>query len=192
MPVFVLSQGHIVLPGTVSWQRAISYVLDGRAYIFEADESQRIRSMHYNFPMPVSIELYKYQYVPMQEVDFHTDLNVSTTQILQRDNYMCGYCKGRATTKDHIVPQCMNGLDTWANLVACCTSCNSLKADMSLKDFTKLTGLSLRFEPGVPAGQTPEALYQKKVWKSMTASTEEPWVNYIDLKQFRTSDLVPV
>lgn len=40
--------------------------------------------------------------------------------ILARDNYICRYCGGHATTVDHIIPKSKGGTDRWDNLVACC------------------------------------------------------------------------
>ena len=50
-------------------------------------------------------------------------------KILHRDVYVCQYvgCDRRATTVDHVVPQCQGGKTTWQNLVGCCMACNQLK-----------------------------------------------------------------
>ena len=47
--------------------------------------------------------------------------------ILDRDNHVCHYCGGLATTTDHIVPKRHGGLDNESNLVASCRQCNSRK-----------------------------------------------------------------
>jgi HNH endonuclease len=51
--------------------------------------------------------------------------------VLNRDNYVCRYCGGRATTADHVVPKSKGGSDVMSNLVAACRSCNSGKRDRS-------------------------------------------------------------
>jgi HNH endonuclease len=51
--------------------------------------------------------------------------------VLNRDNYVCRYCGGRATTADHVVPKSKGGSDAMSNLVAACRSCNSGKRDRS-------------------------------------------------------------
>jgi 5-methylcytosine-specific restriction endonuclease McrA/uncharacterized protein (DUF1778 family) len=51
--------------------------------------------------------------------------------VLNRDNYVCRYCGGRATTADHVVPKSKGGSDALSNLVAACRSCNSGKRDRS-------------------------------------------------------------
>ena len=47
--------------------------------------------------------------------------------ILNRDNYICGYCGGYADTVDHVVPRCQGGRSEWTNVVASCSACNSRK-----------------------------------------------------------------
>jgi 5-methylcytosine-specific restriction protein A len=50
-------------------------------------------------------------------------------QILQRDKYMCQYCrKRRATHVDHVKPRSRGGLDGDKNLVASCQKCNLAKS----------------------------------------------------------------
>lgn len=40
----------------------------------------------------------------------------------------CHYCAELATTRDHIVPNAVRGVDAWWNLVPACEPCNSLKS----------------------------------------------------------------
>jgi hypothetical protein len=51
--------------------------------------------------------------------------------VLRRDNFVCRYCGGSATTADHVVPKSKGGSDAMSNLVAACRSCNSGKRDRS-------------------------------------------------------------
>ncbi len=50
-----------------------------------------------------------------------------------RDGLRCTYCGVRRPvaelTLDHVLPRSRGGGSTWRNLVACCSSCNSRKAD---------------------------------------------------------------
>jgi 5-methylcytosine-specific restriction endonuclease McrA len=53
-------------------------------------------------------------------------------RVLERDGYSCAYCGARANSVDHVVPRSAwpdgePGVDDLANLVACCTPCNSRK-----------------------------------------------------------------
>ena len=47
--------------------------------------------------------------------------------ILERDNYICGYCGGQAVTADHVIARAKGGLTIPSNLIATCNSCNSKK-----------------------------------------------------------------
>ena len=57
------------------------------------------------------------------------DAYASHRVILERDGRRCAYCGSRASTVDHVLPRCRGGLDTFDNLVAACSPCNSRKAD---------------------------------------------------------------
>lgn len=48
-------------------------------------------------------------------------------RVLERDNYVCAYCGGHATTVDHVVSVANGGTDDLDNLVAACWPCNRRK-----------------------------------------------------------------
>ena len=50
-------------------------------------------------------------------------------RVLKRDGHVCRYCRGPATTVDHVVALTRGGSNEEANLVAACASCNSRKND---------------------------------------------------------------
>lgn len=54
--------------------------------------------------------------------------------ILERDEYVCGYCGKKARTVDHIVPRSKGGDEHPDNLVAACKNCNNVKSNRSLKE----------------------------------------------------------
>lgn len=58
-----------------------------------------------------------------------TEWKKTRLQILERDNYTCGYCGNEATSVDHILPRALGGTHDPGNLIACCTPCNSRKQD---------------------------------------------------------------
>ena len=66
--------------------------------------------------------------------------------VLIRDRHRCCYCRGVATTIDHLIPASRGGESSWLNLVACCVSCNSRKRDRTPRE----AGMRMRFEPFVP------------------------------------------
>lgn len=63
-------------------------------------------------------------------------LNAGSGGVLKRDEYMCQYegCDNKGTTVDHVIPRSRGGKTCWENLVACCHSCNSKKADKTLAE----------------------------------------------------------
>jgi len=65
-------------------------------------------------------------------------------KILERDNYVCQYCglDGRACFEnalvmrvDFVVPRAKKGKKDPANLVACCTPCNTIKGTKVYANF---------------------------------------------------------
>lgn len=57
------------------------------------------------------------------------------TKVLRRDNYICQYCGDLGNTVDHIIPWNFRHDNSLANLVACCSKCNSKASDLVFKDF---------------------------------------------------------
>lgn len=163
--VYVLNSGFQVLPRSISWQTAISRVVDSRAYILEGDETKRIRSMDLDFPTPISIVQHSFEYIPETRRDRKAEArrkDVRSREVRERDGYSCAYCGDYAETVDHIIPQHKGGPNTWMNLVAACTLCNSQKDNLSLAEFTKRYGKELLFEPFVPDSRTVSP-YQARV-----------------------------
>jgi hypothetical protein len=70
--------------------------------------------------------------------------------VYHRDRGVCAYCGRTITlaeaTLDHVVPQSMNGPDTWDNLVTACRRCNEKKANRT----PEKAGMPLRFKPFTP------------------------------------------
>lgn len=163
--VYVLNGGFQVLPRSISWQAAISRVVDNRAYILESDETKRIRSTFLDYPMPISIVQNSFEYIPETRRDRKAEglrTNVKSSEVRARDGFSCAYCGDYAGTVDHIVPQHKGGPNTWLNLVAACCVCNGQKDNMSLKEFTRRTGKVLLFEPFVPDSRAVSP-YQARV-----------------------------
>jgi 5-methylcytosine-specific restriction endonuclease McrA len=66
--------------------------------------------------------------------------------VMNRDARRCGYCRGEATTIDHIVPRSHGGKNNWLNTVAACGGCNQRKGDRTPAD----AGMRLLLEPTAP------------------------------------------
>ena len=91
--------------------------------------SENIRSAQNSFDLPSVIRLNFYVHLN------YKDIVLNRRNILKRDNYRCQYCAKQATplTLDHIVPKNKGGKDSWENLVAACSKCNTRKGDTLLK-----------------------------------------------------------
>ncbi len=76
---------------------------------------------------------------------------ITNKLLFRRDRHLCAYCGNEFVsdklTRDHIVPQCYGGKDTWMNLVAACRPCNHRKANK----MPGRAGMELLFVPYVPS-----------------------------------------
>jgi hypothetical protein len=54
--------------------------------------------------------------------------------IMDRSERVCFYCGNGANTIDHVVPWVQGGTHHPLNLVACCSSCNSIAGDRLFRD----------------------------------------------------------
>src|SRR5258706_15085620 len=88
-------------------------------------------------------------------------------KILERDDYVCQYCglDGRASFEnalvmrvDFVVPRARKGKKDPANLVACCTPCNTIKGTRVYANFEEAKAFVLK-----------EREELRKNWESKTA-----------------------
>jgi 5-methylcytosine-specific restriction endonuclease McrA len=116
----------------VSVRRALRLVIDRKAEALEVDESKPFRSERFVLPAPVVIRLVSFVHVPRR---FRR--HVTNTFLFARDHYTCQYC-GRHRrqlghreflTRDHLLPLCRGGDNTWTNVITACTSCNHRKGN---------------------------------------------------------------
>lgn len=75
-------------------------------------------------------------------------LGDNNDMLFSRDRFTCAYCgqkyPRRLLTRDHIVPRCRGGADTWENCVASCSACNSAKGAKSVEEFRPLVFVPYR------------------------------------------------
>jgi 5-methylcytosine-specific restriction endonuclease McrA len=121
----------------VSVRRALRLVIDQKAEALEVDESKPFRSERYRLPAPVVIRLVSFVHVPRR---FRR--HVTNTFLFARDHYTCQYC-GRHRrqlrhreflTRDHLLPLCRGGDNTWGNVITACTSCNHRKGNRTSEE----------------------------------------------------------
>lgn len=127
----ILVDTALELTGIVSWERAISLVIEDEAYtlIPRADGSQ-VRSQNLTMPFPLVVALNH----RVKKFGKHGRIRVdrvSKKAILERDHYTCRYCGEYGDTIDHIIPRSRGGLNTLGNFCCACSSCNGSKADMT-------------------------------------------------------------
>jgi 5-methylcytosine-specific restriction endonuclease McrA len=155
----VLNASYEVLT-FVSWQRAVTLVMTGKAELHEADEDRVVRSQQVTVPYPRIIRLVKYVYVRFTDLSASLRDKPTKRQILVRDSHTCAYCGKHATTVDHVFPKSRGGQDTWLNLVAACQPCNNRKDDRTPEE----AGMRLRWQPYKPDHVSVE---QKRVWSTL-------------------------
>ncbi len=109
-------------------------IIDQKAEALEVDESQPFRSARLVYPAPVVIRLVRFVHVPRR---FRR--HVTNTFLFARDGYSCQYC-GRHRrelghreflTRDHLLPLCRGGKNSWDNVLTACTRCNHKKGNQT-------------------------------------------------------------
>jgi 5-methylcytosine-specific restriction endonuclease McrA len=115
-------------------KRALRLIIDHKAEALEVDESRPFRSESLVYPAPVVIRLVRFVHVPRR---FRR--HVTNTFLFARDGYTCQYC-GRHRrvlghreflTRDHLLPLCRGGVNTWENVTTACTRCNHKKGNLT-------------------------------------------------------------
>lgn len=163
----VLNASYEVLT-SVSWQRAVCLMLTTDdtglpvAELVEADDELMVRSQHIEIARPRVIRLTRYVYVKFTDRRLAKAGRVTNRGVLQRDNWTCVFCAGKATTIDHVLPRSRGGEDIWENLAAACQPCNNRKDNKTPEE----AGMKLLWHPYAP---DPTAVAQRQVWKTLAA-----------------------
>ena len=120
----IVLNGDFTYLCTVSWKRAINLVLSGKVKVLKYSD-RVIKCVEKVIKAPAVVALIKIvRMVYRQKVPY------SKKNVLVRDQYKCAYCglKSKALTIDHVIPRSKGGRTDFENCVACCKSCNDLKA----------------------------------------------------------------
>ena len=124
---------------TVSLKHAIGMLVREVAVVAEAASDKAFGP----YPWPLVLRLVRY----VKTAFLYANTPGWTKRgVLKRDAFRCGYCAGRATTVDHVLPQSRGGGNTWRNTVAACGPCNARKADRTPVE----AGMPLRVVLRVP------------------------------------------
>lgn len=160
--VLVLNASYEALT-EIPAERAVVLLMAGSAEsVAEREPHFPIRSMQVELALPETIRLLRYVYVE-HVVRVHDESRATLPGVLRRDSHRCGYCADWAHTVDHIRPRSRGGPNTWANLIACCGPCNSMKADRTPEE----AGMRLLWEPKAPNHLEKR---QRQIWKQLAAS----------------------
>jgi 5-methylcytosine-specific restriction endonuclease McrA len=148
MSVLLLNASYEPLT-IVSWKRAMTLLIAGRAELVEQDGDRVIRSAGgREFPFPNVVRL-------MRMISFAGMRSTGTPRFSKsglnaRDNRDCQIygCGDRGSTVDHVVPRSRGGDTSWENCVLMCQGHNSTKGDRSLDQL----GWALKKAPVAPVG----------------------------------------
>lgn len=155
----VLNADYQVLT-SVSWQRAITLIVQGKAEVHEADPEQVVRGASLHVPFPRVIRLVKWVYVKFTGLGVDGAGVCTKAGVLKRDKHTCVYCGSKAATVDHVLPESRGGKLTWENSAAACVDCNSFKADRTPEE----AKMRLRWHPYRP---DLFGMEQRRVWASL-------------------------
>lgn len=150
----------------VTSKRALILILEGKAIVVEEHPTMVVRSPSTTLKVPIMVALK--QFVRGRKI-YKTAAVLTQRNLFIRDNYTCQYCSRHRSqfrhseflTRDHIIPECRSGRDTWENLVTACSTCNNKKADYDLNE----VNMKLLKKPNVP---TLFELWMKHSQKRLT------------------------
>jgi 5-methylcytosine-specific restriction endonuclease McrA len=86
----------------------------------------------------------------VKDAAYHKVPTLTNETLFERDRFVCAYCgeKYHSTdlSREHIVPICQKGANTWMNVVTSCKPCNNRKGGRTLEQ----SNMSLLYLPYVP------------------------------------------
>jgi 5-methylcytosine-specific restriction endonuclease McrA len=137
--VLVLNADYMPV-NIVSLKRGYKLVYKEKAEIVAIDKNP-IKTAKKDLERPTVVRLLKYVKIPFKKVV------LTRYNIFRRDNFSCVYCGDKKNlTIDHILPRSKGGLNSWENLVTCCSFCNVKKGDKTPEE----AGMKLSAKPYVP------------------------------------------
>ena len=126
---------------TIDLKKAGNLLARGKAIILEGDPLKKFG----DWIFPKIMRLKDFVYVAYDKINGPP--RVSKRGVLDRDERKCVYCRGHATTIDHIHPRSKGGKNTWQNLAAACLACNHKKRNRTPQE----AGMTLLWKPTQPA-----------------------------------------
>lgn len=127
----------------VSWQRALSLALSGKAEVL-VQHTDTVRTISRVFTLPSILRLTDALPQMARLARF------SRKNVFFRDRNQCQYCGDpgniKTHTLDHVIPKSEGGKSTWKNMVVACVTCNRKKANRTPEQ----AGLKLLRQPEQP------------------------------------------
>jgi 5-methylcytosine-specific restriction endonuclease McrA len=179
MDTLVLNDSFMPI-NRVSWKRAITWVVTGRAQIVEEYEGRVIRSPSQVFPMP-SVVRFLHRVVGL----FRKGVKFNRKNVWLRDKGRCQYCGTKVSqsefTFDHVMPRDRGGTTKWGNIVVSCMNCNQKKGNRTPEQ----AKMRLRIRPIRPRS-LPGVSFPILVWDEQMPQT---WRDYLGSFQYWNSRL---
>jgi len=138
--VAILNMGGQEVLGIVPIHKAITMIHRGVARVHTPSGNGTFGP----YLIPAAVELIKYIFAKWKYDPGNK--RYSKKAVMERDFFLCGYCKGKATTVDHIIPKCDGGGSSWLNVVAACQRCNQKKGGRTPES----AGMKLKVVPHKP------------------------------------------
>jgi 5-methylcytosine-specific restriction endonuclease McrA len=181
----------------ISWERAITLIMDGTAERVEHYQNKLVRSVSTAVPWPAVVRLFQYVRKPSR-------MRFNRQNVLARDSYTCAYCGAKPRQKDgrpdfteltldHVVPRAQSkdarvfspyhnrtlSITCWENVVTACSRDNERKADRTPEQ----AGMRLLWIPRQPTQADVLRMSLKKVaipeeWKSYLPEGSKQWGGY--------------
>lgn len=171
--ILVLDQSYQPIK-IVSWMKAITLVLSGKAELVETEDMIPIHSVNQTFQLSSIIRIFK-NIVHTKS----THISFTRHNIFLRDQWKCQYCHKQLKTHqlnwDHVLPRSRGGATVWENIVAACYPCNTKKADRTPEE----AGMKLLKRPS-----KPRFTVQMSVRMRGPTKVPESWKTYLDPVSF--------
>ena len=163
--VLVLNQSYEPLM-VIGAKRAIILLLSEKSECV-ANYSDIIHAQSFSMSLPSVIRVNKYIRF------FRSEVLLNRANVLKRDNFTCQYCEKKTSsmTIDHIIPKNKGGKDSWDNLVAACSKCNTKKGNSLLEKI----GMKLLKKP-----RKPNYLFYFKQY--INNGVQDSWKEYLYMK----------
>jgi 5-methylcytosine-specific restriction endonuclease McrA len=140
--VIVLNYDYSYL-NTVSWQKAVKYIVKNKAEILAQDTENLIQTVSDRLIKPLIVRLLK-----MVRGVYKKKVPFSYKNVMKRDKHTCMYCGTHEDlTVDHVIPKSRGGQTSFENCVTACRSCNHKKGNRPLGEI----GFVLNRKPHTPS-----------------------------------------